>query len=70
MIYHVVLILQVARMRMRSKRTCSLLATNESFSVTNDENYQTCLIFGLRVTNDENAVSVARTYFVDVTCHE
>ena len=56
MIYHVVLILQVARMRMfsRSKRTCSLLATNESFSVTNDENYQTCLIFGLRVTNGES----------------
>ena len=58
MIYHVVLILQVARMRMWFKRTCSLLATNESFSVTNDENYQTCLIFALHVTNDENAVSV------------
>jgi hypothetical protein len=30
------------------------------------------LIFGLHVTNDENAVNVARTrgYFVDPTCHE
>jgi hypothetical protein len=31
-----------------------------------------CLIFGLHVTNDENAVNVARTRgnFVDPTCHE
>jgi hypothetical protein len=34
--------------------------------------YQTGLIFGLHVTNDENAVNVARTRgnFVDPTCHE
>ena len=54
------------------KRTCRLLAANEDFFVTNDEKYQTCLIFGLHVTNDENAVNVARTRgnFVDPTCHE
>ena len=42
------------------------------FFVTNDEKYQTCLIFGLHVTNDENAVNVARTRrnFVDPSCHE
>ena len=34
--------------------------------------YQTCLIFGLHVTNDENGVNVVRTRenFVDPTCHE
>ena len=47
-------------------------AAHENFFVTNDEKYQTCLIFGLHVTNDENAVNVARTRgnFVDPTCHE
>ena len=51
---------------------CRLLAAHENFFVTNDEKYQTCLIFGLHVTNDENAVNVARTrgHFVDPTCHE
>jgi hypothetical protein len=43
------LILQVARMR---KFSYSLLAAHENFFVTNDEKYQTCLIFGLHVTND------------------
>jgi hypothetical protein len=49
------------------RRACRLLAY-----VKNDEKYQTCLIFGLHVTNDENAVNVARTRgnFVDPTCHE
>ena len=53
-------------------RACRLLAAQEKFFVTNDEKYQTCLIFGLHVTNDENAVNVARTpgNFVDPTCHE
>ena len=47
--------------------TCRLVAAHEDFFVTNDEKYQTCLIFGLHVTNDENAVNVARTRgnFVD-----
>jgi hypothetical protein len=42
-------------------------AAHEKFFVTNDEKYQKCLIFGLHVTNDENAVNVARTRgnFVD-----
>ena len=54
------------------RRACRLLAAHENFFVTNDEKYQTCLIFGLHVTNDENAVNVARTRgnFVDPTCHE
>ena len=54
------------------KRACRLLAAHENFFVTNDEKYQTCLIFGLHVTNDENAVNVActRGNFVDPTCHE
>ena len=54
------------------KRTCRLVAAHEDISVTNDEKYQTCLIFGLHVTNDENAVNIARTRgnFVDPTCHE
>ena len=43
------------------KRTCRLVAAHEDFFVTNDKKYQTCLIFGLHVTNDENAVNVART---------
>jgi hypothetical protein len=45
---------------------------HEIFFVTKDEKYQTCLLFGLHVTNDENAVNVARTRgnFVDPTCHE
>ena len=49
------------------RRACRLLAAHENFFVTNDEKYQTCLIFGLHVTNDENAVNVARTRgnFVD-----
>ena len=41
------------------RRACRLLAAHENFFVTNDEKYQTCLIFGLHVTNDENAVNVA-----------
>ena len=54
------------------RRACRLLAAHENFFVTNDEKYQTRLIFGLHVTNDENAVKVARTRgnFVDPTCHE
>ena len=54
------------------KRTCRLVAAHEDFFVANDEKYQTCLIFGLHVANDENAVNVARTRgnFVDPTCHE
>jgi hypothetical protein len=54
------------------RRACRLLAAHEIFFVTNDEKYQTCLIFGLHVTNDENAINVARTRgnFVDPTCHE
>jgi hypothetical protein len=54
------------------RRACRLLAAHENFFVTNDEKYQTCLIFGLHVTNDENAVNVARTRgnFVHPTCHE
>jgi hypothetical protein len=54
------------------RRACHLLAAHENFFVTNDEKYQTGLIFGLHVTNDENAVNVARTRgnFVDPTCHE
>ena len=54
------------------RRACRLLAAHENFFVTNDEKYQTCLIFGLYVMNDENAVNVARTRgnFVDPTCHE
>ena len=54
------------------RRACRLLAAHENFFVTNDEKYQTYLIFGLHVTNDENAVNVARTRgnFVDPTCHE
>ena len=54
------------------KRTCRLVAAHEDFFVTNEEKYQTCLIFGLHVTNDENAVNAARTRgnFVDPTCHE
>jgi hypothetical protein len=43
------------------RRASRLLAAHENFFVTNDEKYQTCLIFGLHVTNDENAVNVART---------
>jgi hypothetical protein len=43
------------------QRACRLLAAHENFFVTNDEKYQTCLIFGLHVTNDQNAVNVART---------
>ena len=40
------------------RRACRLLlAAHENFFVTNDEKYQTCLIFGLHVTNDENAVN-------------
>jgi hypothetical protein len=51
------------------RRACRLLAAHVNFFVTNDEKYQTCLIFGLQVTNDENAVNVARTRgnFVDPT---
>jgi hypothetical protein len=54
------------------RRACRLLAAHVNFFVTNDEKYQTCLIFGLHVTNDENAVNVARTRgnFVNPTCHE
>jgi hypothetical protein len=54
------------------QRACRLLAAHENFFVTNDEKYQTCLIFGLHVTNDQNAVNVARTRgnFVYPTCHE
>jgi hypothetical protein len=54
------------------RRACRLLAAHENFFGTNDEKYQTRLIFGLHVTNDENAVNVARTRrnFVDPTCHE
>ena len=54
------------------RRACRLLAAHENFFVTNDEKYQTCLIFGLHVTNDVNAVNVARTRgnFVDPTCHK
>ena len=54
------------------KRTCRLVAAHEDFFVTNDEKYQTCLIFGLHVTNDENAINVARTRenFLDPTCYE
>jgi hypothetical protein len=54
------------------RRACRLLAQHENFFVTNDEKYQTCLIFGLHVTNEENAVNVARRRgnFVDPTCHE
>ena len=50
----------------------SFARRTREFFVTNDEKYQTCLIFGSHVTNDENAVNVARTrgYFVDPTCHE
>jgi hypothetical protein len=49
----------------------SFARRTREFFVTNDEKYQTCLIFGLHVTNDENAVNVARTRgnFVDPTCH-
>ena len=35
------------------RRACRLLAAHENFFVTNDKKYQTCLIFGLHVTNDE-----------------
>ena len=44
----------------------SFARRTREFFVTNDKKYQTCLIFGLHVTNDENAVNVARTrgYFV------
>jgi hypothetical protein len=54
------------------RRACRLPAAPDNFFVTNDEKYQTCLIFGLHVTNDENAVNVASTRgnFVDSTCHE
>jgi hypothetical protein len=47
----------------------SFARRTREFFVTNDEKYQTCLIFGLHVTNDENAVNVARTRgnFVDPT---
>jgi hypothetical protein len=56
------LILPVARLRKYSySRACRLLAAHEHFFVTNDEKYQTCLIFGLHVTNDKNAVNVAGT---------
>ena len=50
----------------------SFARRTREFFVTNDEKYQTCLIFGLHVTNDENAVNVARTRgnFVDPACHE
>jgi hypothetical protein len=50
----------------------SFARRTREFFVTNDEKYQTCLIFGLHVTNEENAVNVARTRgnFVDPTCHE
>ena len=50
----------------------SFARRTREFFVTNDEKYQTCLIFGLHVTNDENAVNVARTRgnFVDPTSHE
>ena len=51
------------------KRTCRLVAAHEDFFVTNDEKYQTCLIFGLHVTNDEN-VARTRGNVVDPTCHE
>jgi hypothetical protein len=53
-------------------RACRLLAAHEKVFVTNDEKYQTCLKFGLHVTNDDNAVNVARTRgnFVDPICHE
>ena len=40
------------------RRACRLLAAHENFFVVNDEKYQTCLIFGLHVTNDENAVKM------------
>jgi hypothetical protein len=54
------------------RRACRLLAAHEHFFVTNDEKYQTCLILGLHVTNDENAVNVDRTRgnFVYPTCNE
>ena len=39
----------------------SFARRTREFFVTNDEKYQTCLIFGLHVTNDENAVNIART---------
>jgi hypothetical protein len=50
----------------------SFARRTREFFVTNDEKYQTCLTFGLHVTNDENAVNVARTRgnFVDPTCHK
>ena len=44
------------------RRACRLLAAHENFFVTNDEKYQTCLIFGLPVTSDENAVNVRPTH--------
>jgi hypothetical protein len=51
------------------RRACRLLAAHGNFFVTNDEKYQTSFILGLHVTNDENAVNVARTRgnFVDPT---
>ena len=68
------LILQVERMRKFSYSGALVVCSPHTriFFVTNDEKYQTCLIFGLHVTNDENAVNVARTRgnFVDPTCHE
>jgi hypothetical protein len=67
------LILQVARMRKFSYSGALLVCSPHTriFCHDYDEKYQTCLI-GLHVTNDENAVNVARTRgnFVDPTCHE
>jgi hypothetical protein len=40
----------------------SFARRTREFFVTNDEKYQTCLIFGLHVTNDENAVNVTRMH--------
>jgi hypothetical protein len=63
------LILQVARMCKFSYSGALVVCSPHT---TNNEKYQTCLIFGLHVTNDENAVNVARTRgnVVDPTCHE
>ena len=55
-------VLQIARMRKFScsaALNCRLFAAPKNILVTNDEKYQTCLMFGLHVTIDENAVNVA-----------
>ena len=51
---------------------CLTSARTLGIFVTRDRKYQTCLIFGLHVTNDKTTPYVARTLgdFVNQTCHE